>query len=179
MSLPILHSIVGISIVVICYPRNSLAKDWRFLLFSALIAISPDLDYLLVYSLNMSYECHRSFTHSIFFALTVTFLVLALTRFSNIKRTLVCGLALLSHGIVDFLVSYEKGGVKLLYPLSDKRFEFEMISVFERLSNSWQEFADQALLETVLFTPIFLLLLLVREFVSSASSIESDNFQSD
>jgi cell shape-determining protein MreD len=54
-----------------------------------------------------------------------------------------------------------------------------MISVFERLSNSWQEFADQALLETVLFTPIFLLLLLVREFVSSASSIESDNFQSD
>ena len=32
MSLPILHSIVGASLVALCYRRNSLAKDWRFLL---------------------------------------------------------------------------------------------------------------------------------------------------
>jgi hypothetical protein len=35
-----------------------------------------------------------------------------------------------------------------------------MISVFERLSNSWQEFADQALLETVLFISNLLIVII-------------------
>jgi membrane-bound metal-dependent hydrolase YbcI (DUF457 family) len=127
MSLPILHSIVGASLVALCYRRNSLAKDWRFLLIGALIAVIPDFDYLLVYGLDMSHESHRSFTHSIFFSLAVTLLALIVTRFSCIKRTVVCGLALISHGILDFLITSATGGVKLLYPLSDKRLEFEMI----------------------------------------------------
>ncbi|HEX8288576.1 MAG TPA: metal-dependent hydrolase [Pyrinomonadaceae bacterium] len=176
MSLPILHSIVGVSIVVLCYPRNSLTKDWKLLLFAALIAVSPDLDYLLVYGLHMSYEYHRSFTHSVFVAPAIALLILIANRFSHVKLTLVYTLVLLSHGILDFLVSYEKDGVKLLYPLSDKRFEFEMIEMFERTTNSWQEFINQASLELIIFTPILLILLLVREFLLTESALESENY---
>lgn len=171
MSLPILHSIVGASVAALCYPKNSLTKDWKFLLIAALIAVSPDLDYLLVYGLHMSYEWHRSFTHSIFFAPTIALLILLITRFSYLKLTLVYCIVLLSHGILDFLVSYEKGGVKLLYPLSDKRFEFETIKMFERTTNSWQEFINQASLELIIFAPILLVLLAAREFTATESVI--------
>ncbi len=146
------------------------------MLLSCLVAVSPDLDYLPVYGFGMSYECHRSFTHSIFFALMVTLLILIITRFSYIKRTLACGTVLLSHGLVDFLVSYNKGGVKLLYPLSDKRFEFGLSGVFERIDNSLLEFIDQALLELILFTPILLLLLLFREYTVTESQVKGDNY---
>src|SRR5687768_13887513 len=123
MSLPILHSLVGAGAVALCYSGNSSSPSWRFMLLGSLIAVSPDLDYLLVYGLNMCQECHRSYTHSIFFALAVTLLGLLLTSFSNIKRTLACGAALLSHGILDFLVAYDKAGVKLFHPFSQTRYE--------------------------------------------------------
>lgn len=179
MSLPVLHSIVGMSIVVICYPRNSLVKDWRFLLLGTGISLLPDLDYLLVYGLDMSHEYHRSFSHSIFFAFIVTLSGLMITKFTYIKKTLVCGAILLSHGIVDFLVSYEKGGVQLLYPLSDKRFVFHISSIFERMNNSFTEFTSQASIELIFFTPFLLLLLLVREYRANGAVMENDNYQTD
>ena len=143
------------------------------------ISFLPDLDYLLVYGLHMSHEYHRGFTHSIFFAFVATLLGLLITRFSCVRKTLVCGAVLLSHGIVDFFVSYEKGGVKLLYPLSDKRFELEMIGMFERMDNSLFEFIRQVSLELILFIPILLLLLTVREYWLNEYVVGNDSYQTD
>jgi membrane-bound metal-dependent hydrolase YbcI (DUF457 family) len=170
MSLPILHSIVGASIVALCYPKNSLSEDWKFLLLGSVIAVSPDLDYFLVYWYDMCQECHRSYTHSIFFALAITWLGLLLTGFTRIKRILVCGAALLSHGILDFLVAYENAGVKLFHPFSETRYQSNLSDVFIRTANSPHELINQAVLEFAVSAPLLLLILLVREYVSGGKS---------
>lgn len=109
-------------------------------LIGGLAGMAPDLDVLIRSADDplLSLEFHRHFTHSLLFipfgALIVSVLAYALlTRRWNIsfKQTyLWCLVATATHGLLDGATSY---GTQLLWPISDKRFAFDIISIIDPL----------------------------------------------
>src|SRR5919205_3420809 len=96
MPLPIAHGLVGASAMTLALKDASPARNWKLLLASAALAACPDLDYAL------GTAWHRGPTHSLFFAAVVGLVCFAATRFSNLRVTLGCTAAVVSHGLLDF-----------------------------------------------------------------------------
>ncbi len=175
MPLPIAHGLVGASIVAICRPQSSFTRDWKLLLFGAVLAISPDFDFFLVWGLHSGRGLHRGFTHSIPFALVVTFFLLAISGLPHIKAALVCGAAFLSHGLLDFATTKRGGGVELLFPFSTERLKLGVIGISE-FPHGFQllEIIKASVIEIIVFTPVLLVILLVREYAASGFNSVKD-----
>jgi membrane-bound metal-dependent hydrolase YbcI (DUF457 family) len=172
MPLPIAHSLVGASVVAFSRPRGSLKSDWPLLLFGAFLAISPDFDFLLIWSLHLRRGLHRGPTHSIFIALIVTGLMLIGTGFSHIRSVLACGAAFLSHGLLDFLTTKWGGGVKLLWPFSDERLKLGLVGFSEFPQGfNLMELVKSSLIELMAFAPILLAVLLMRGYLLQHSAM--------
>lgn len=177
MPLPIAHSLAGASVVALARPRGSIATDWRLLLLGGFLAVTPDFDFLLIWTLHVSRSLHRGPTHSIFFALVVAALMLMVAGFSRGGAVLACGAAFLSHGVLDFLTTKRGGGVKLLWPFSDERFKLGVVG-FSEFPHGFNlvELLKASAIELIVFTPILLTVLVVREYFSwhrAASKIDS------
>jgi membrane-bound metal-dependent hydrolase YbcI (DUF457 family) len=95
--------VIGASVVAVFQPRKQLKKDWYVLLIGGIFAVAPDFDFFLVWILGLNRDWHRSFTHSIFFALFAGFLMLCGAKFTHFKLIIALTVCLLSHGILDFL----------------------------------------------------------------------------
>jgi membrane-bound metal-dependent hydrolase YbcI (DUF457 family) len=145
------------------------------LLLGAVLANIPDLDFFFVWVVPLGVEWHRSFTHSIFFALAATVFVFAGTGLSRVRAVLAGGAALLSHGLLDYLTTRRGGGVELLYPFSDERLKSGIISVseFER-GFYFMEIIKSGLIELLIFTPIFLAVLWIRGYLPYTASVKGD-----
>lgn len=167
MPLPISHCLIGASVAALICPRLSRARDWAMLALGAFFALSPDFDFFLVWVLRLGRHWHRSFTHSIFFALGVTVLALILTRFSRVRIVIACGLALATHGVFDYLAANEGGGVALLFPFSNRRMKLGYSSFFETgaSSNYWYEVLKSCAIEAAVFMPVFLFALGIRHIL--------------
>jgi membrane-bound metal-dependent hydrolase YbcI (DUF457 family) len=74
MPLPVAHGLVGATVVMLVHAPAPVRRGWP-LLIGAALAVCPDLDYLV--------GSHRTYTHSL-------------------VSGLACGLALTSHGLLDF-----------------------------------------------------------------------------
>lgn len=47
MPFPVAHSLVGASVAAAWRPQDSIGRDWKILLFAALLAVCPDFDFFL------------------------------------------------------------------------------------------------------------------------------------
>ena len=168
MPLPIAHGCVGAGIVALSRPKSSLGMDWHMLLFGAVLAIIPDLDFMLIWVFHLSNGWHRSFTHSILMGFIVTALLIGLLGTARIREAVAYGAAYLSHGILDFLTAKHGGGVELFWPFVHERFKLGLISFSELMHGiTLSEMFKASLIELTIFAPMLLALLLVREFVLS------------
>jgi len=175
MPLPVAHGILGASIVAASRPNLSLSRDWRPILLGGALAVVPDLDILFLWALGQDGEWHRSFSHSIVFALAAGLLVSMLRNSPQLKETLVFAAATASHGLLDTLTSKNAEGVKLLWPLAH-RFKLGVFDYFDHpldpnytpLAEFFSEIFRVSLIELVIFTPVLLLALLINRSGSKA-----------
>ncbi|MEJ7576190.1 MAG: metal-dependent hydrolase [Pyrinomonadaceae bacterium] len=166
MPLPISHGLVGASVVALNQPQNPILCSWQSLLLSALLAISPDFDFFLVWGLQLGRGLHRGFTHSLIFAGVVTALMLMILGISRIREAIIYGSAYLSHALLDFSTTKFGGGVELLWPFSTQRFKLELIGLSEfPIGFKLSEIIKYSVIELMIFVPLLLIILLFRKFV--------------
>ena len=85
-----------------------------------------------------------------------------------------CGAALRSHGILDYLCTKDGGGVGLLWPFSDERLKLGVIGVSEFPHGiNLVELAKASLIELIIFAPILLAALMMRNYLAQASRREA------
>lgn len=109
-------------------------------LFGFVAGIVPDLDVLIQSEVDplLYLEYHRQFTHSLIFVpigglICAAIFQLLLGRFFDLtfKQTwLFCALGFGTHGLLDAFTSY---GTMLLWPFSDERFSWKIVSVVDPL----------------------------------------------
>ncbi len=102
--------------------------------------MAADLDILIRSSTDplLFLEYHRQFTHSLFFiplggllvALVLHFLLGRRWKLSFAQTALFCTLGYATHALLDAATSY---GTMLLWPLSDQRFAWKIVSVVDPL----------------------------------------------
>jgi membrane-bound metal-dependent hydrolase YbcI (DUF457 family) len=159
MPLPLAHGLVGATMVAAAHPDT---RGWKPLVLGAAIAISPDLDFALLWGLHVR-GAHRAFTHSVPFAIVAALLIAAIVGRQRWRVAFAYGLALMSHGILDFTVAKTATGVMLLWPFSTERFKLGIFG-FAEMSRGmpFAEIAYWTAWEAVIFLPVFLVVLLLR-----------------
>lgn len=65
MPTPIGHSLSGILIYVLFFKKRPLRDEWRWVLFAAVLAAAPDLDFIPGWFLGNYNEFHRGYSHSV------------------------------------------------------------------------------------------------------------------
>ena len=162
MPLPIAHGLVGAAVVAALHPRPNRMRRLP-LVAGALIANCADLDFALVFLLH-SKDWHRSFTHSIFFALALTVAAAALAGRSRLREVIAYGAAFASHALLDYLTTKAGGGLELLWPLTDARLGLRLWGLSELPSRMPPGgVLKSLLLEAALFTPPLLAVLYARK----------------
>jgi len=116
-------------------------RDLRVVGLLALVAISPDFDFFLVWCLDLSIALyHRTFSHSILFALSVAVLYrLLLPGYQHRFSAGLVLLALLSHSLVDMICTADAAdhGVMLFWPFSEIRLGWPLVvPLYARFSES-------------------------------------------
>ncbi len=168
MPLPVAHGLVGASIVAAIGSKHR-GQHLLPLLIGFLLANSPDLDFILVWTLH-SGAWHRAFTHSFSFALVVSLALLMFLGRSRVREVFAYGLAFMSHGVLDYITTREGGGVELLWPASAERLKFGLWGLSEVPSRmAATEILQAILVEFIIFAPPLLVaLLLVRRHDSES-----------
>lgn len=131
---PITHGLLGASISK-AITKNPLRN--KYLLLGAAAAMAPDLD-IFIRSKNdptLLLEYHRNFTHSLFLVpfggLLIAFIWIMLFKEKKSRWPiiiLISLLAYLSHGLLDSATSY---GTMWLWPFTDKRVAWDIISIVD------------------------------------------------
>jgi membrane-bound metal-dependent hydrolase YbcI (DUF457 family) len=169
MPLPIAHGLLGASIVAATLPYDSPARNWKPLALGAALAYVPDLDYFL------PAHWHRSFTHSLIFALLISLVCFAAWGATNIRLAFACAGATLSHALLDFATTRAMPGVELFWPLSTRRFGLGLIDYYSLTGIDPTYFMTKdvaadllkaAKVELIVFIPVFLFVLAVKWSVS-------------
>lgn len=141
MPLPIAHSLIGASVVAAANPGRPINTYWKQLLAGALLATTPDLDYLPTWIFGADSDWHRGFSHSILFAAIVGLLAYVIGK-TYVRTAVVLGVAVATHGLVDAAVSMSaKGGVELLWPITH-RFTFGLMEYPDTLDFFYDDPTD-------------------------------------
>ena len=132
---PISQGVVGALWAASLSPKHTLKPT---LIAGALAGMAADLDVLISSSTDplLFLEYHRQFTHSLIFV-PIGALIVALCLWPFLKRSLqpkelltACFLGYLSHGLLDACTTY---GTQLLWPFSDDRVAWNVISIVDPL----------------------------------------------
>lgn len=171
MPLPIAHGLIGMSIIAAAHPSRPNQSAVRCYLAGAALAICPDLDFILTWFLQYEAHWHRGFSHSMVFAVVVAVVAAVVTHRLQLKFVVLYGLAALSHGLCDTLVSVREG-VQLLWPFSSYRFSLGIYEYPDVLTIYYQPSPDilmisglkpmlrLGMIELIVFLPISILLML-------------------
>ncbi|MEY4939563.1 MAG: hypothetical protein RIQ93_1298 [Verrucomicrobiota bacterium] len=136
---PLTHSLLGASLGYAVFSRR-LGRTAAAV--GALAAFAPDADILIRSASDplLAIEYHRHFTHALAFApvgavITASFwLVRARWRSQRLELWACAFLAYLSHGLLDAATSY---GTQLLWPFSNHRSGFDVISIIDPPFTLW------------------------------------------
>jgi membrane-bound metal-dependent hydrolase YbcI (DUF457 family) len=168
MPMPLAHGLLGATVAAAVLPREAPPPSRRrALLLGALLGICPDFDYLLNLIPGLGGGWHHGFTHSFAFALLAGLLAAALLRNQGRGLVAACVLAILSHVLLDFVLT-ESRGVELLWPLSRRRFRLQFPNPIDY---SWRhtslratalDVAQICVWEFVLFAPPFAAVLVFK-----------------
>jgi membrane-bound metal-dependent hydrolase YbcI (DUF457 family) len=173
MAFPIAHGLIGASVVIALWKNDRNEYIWRPIILGGLVAILPDLDFILTWFLHLSSDWHRSFSHSIVFAYLVGWGASRLLGRRDLRSVLVIGTAAATHGLLDALTS-TKEGVELLWPFFSKRFAFGLFEYPDVLDVRFSFQNDLLLLrgplrlikycfgEVLIFAPVLFLSILYR-----------------
>jgi membrane-bound metal-dependent hydrolase YbcI (DUF457 family) len=161
MPLPFAHGLVGASLVAAIHPRPA---RWHYapLFAGALLANCADLDFALVL-LTHDRSFHRSFTHSLVFALALLLVAFIIFGRTRAREALAYGLAYASHALLDYSTMKFGGGVELLWPFSTERFGLGLVGLSELPSRLPPAYVFKALLlELLIFAPLLASVLIAR-----------------
>jgi membrane-bound metal-dependent hydrolase YbcI (DUF457 family) len=172
---PIGHSLLAWSIGTLIRRRAILFSEWATALWWALLAISPDFDFLASW-LTRNFSLHRTATHSLFTALVVGMLI-AIIEFRSIKWRwgLFYAVLIASHGILDWATTGSKGsGPELFWPISNERYglgvwampEFTLPGAPPKLQPIL-DLLQICFVEILVFMPVFLLITLALTYLRS------------
>jgi membrane-bound metal-dependent hydrolase YbcI (DUF457 family) len=173
MPLPIAHGLIGASIVAALLPDASPVRNWKPLVLGAALASAPDVDYFF------RTDWHRSFTHSIVFAVAISLICLSVWGAAKIRLAIGCAGAACSHTLLDYAMTKSMPGVELFWPLSRRRFGLGLVDYYELTGVDPVFFLTQdvladllklTLMELLIFVPLFLLVLSIKWSVSNSSS---------
>lgn len=134
MPTPIGHSLWSISLFVFFHDKfkdvKEIKKDILIIVLCLIIGLSTDIDFIF-YFFNHNPYFHRSITHSIVFALTITFVSgYILRRKSKIRHPFMLSFLLVSgHLFWDFLTKCDRipYGTMFFWPFSNKYFQTPLI----------------------------------------------------
>jgi membrane-bound metal-dependent hydrolase YbcI (DUF457 family) len=165
MPLPVAHGLVGAAVVAALHPRPARFKRLP-LVAGAFLANCADLDFALVFLLH-SKDWHRSFTHSVCFALALTVAAAVVAGRSRLREVVAYGAAYASHCWLDFATTKAGGGLELLWPLSDARLGLRLWGLSEMPSGMTPGGVLRSLLlEVALFAPPLLAVLYARKLAA-------------
>jgi membrane-bound metal-dependent hydrolase YbcI (DUF457 family) len=149
-------------------------RDWRLFALGAVLAILPDCDYFFYKVLDFGEAWHRTFTHSIVFAVVTGVVASALLNPRRPSMTLVYFLATLSHPILDILTSKRAGGVKLFWPFYSERVRFGFVDYYPFITRAPRPIADimiqlltTSAVELAVFAPILLATLWINRKITT------------
>jgi membrane-bound metal-dependent hydrolase YbcI (DUF457 family) len=169
MPLPVAHGLVGAGLVAALHPQPFRRKGLP-LFVGAALANCADLDFILV-TLTHDRSWHREFTHSLFFSLLLILIAFAVWGWRRRGEVLAYGACYASHGLLDYATMKFGGGVKLFWPFSQERLGLRLWSLSEIPSKHPPIVLLKYLaVEFLIFVPPFLLLLLLRLYLSKTST---------
>jgi membrane-bound metal-dependent hydrolase YbcI (DUF457 family) len=169
MPFPVAHAITGASIVALSRRSVMFSRDWTSLLLGALLATSPDFDFFFVWILGYGSGWHRSFTHSISFALVVGLVTSCIAGTTRIRDYLVYASTVISHILLDFLTTKTASGVELLWPFCDHRFKLRLFNYIDVDLNAHSLYGflfgllKISLIELLVFAPVFMLIIFLKK----------------
>lgn len=167
MPYPVAHMLLGATVAEACLPHDVEHRNWKVACGAAL-SLVPDLDFILVWYLDMGREWHRGFTHSVVFSLGIGAIWVVVRGSREVWEDITWALALLSHSVLDFLTTMRSAGVELFWPFSNERFRLGFTQLLEPdlAVLSLRETAIAALrislVEAAIFLPIFMLVCWAR-----------------
>jgi membrane-bound metal-dependent hydrolase YbcI (DUF457 family) len=164
MPLPIGHALAGASAAAAASWNLPGLQSRRLTIAGAVIAVLPDLDYLLSWTHFLGRRWHHGFTHSIVFALLLGAAAAKATRVPGWRAALACCAATLSHPLLDYLLT-ESGGLQLLWPFTDARFKLGIEGLNYYASDAHGPVAGILLtsrIEVLIFGPLLALTLWLR-----------------
>lgn len=135
MPLPVAHAFVGAALAEALLPRLDRHR-LRKVLAAGALAVTPDLDFLLVWVLGRDREWHRGISHSLVVAALIGCAVLAWRGRERWQMALVCSLAVAFHGLLDALTTVHGRGVQLLWPFWRERLSFGIVDLWE-IQSGW------------------------------------------
>jgi membrane-bound metal-dependent hydrolase YbcI (DUF457 family) len=146
------HALVGASVVVATSPRpfRANALGMRKLVLGSVLGIIPDLDYVGIWFLGLDQNWHRGFSHSLLVATIAGALLSLFYRpGSRIRWSIVYGAAMASHGVLDALLSVNRGAA-LLWPFSSYRFAAGLWEYSDVLTVKYYASLDSLLIKGVM-----------------------------
>jgi membrane-bound metal-dependent hydrolase YbcI (DUF457 family) len=160
MSLPLAHALAGASITVALWPERTPAGFRRALVVGSLLAVCPDVDYVLNRLGVLGAGWHHGFTHSLGFAVIVGAIASSVLGLRGWRGALACVLPVLSHPLLDYWVT-QSGGVELWWPVTDQRCKLGIEEMsyyqFATLRRGLAEWVKLCAVELILFGPVLLL----------------------
>lgn len=162
MALPVAHASIALGLAG--------RRNLRELVGLSILALVPDFDFFFVWVLGFPlHEFHRTFSHSLLFALLAAgcFALLRRRLSSSVPPFLVFGV-LLSHTLLDAVCTADAAehGVMLFWPLSDLRVGWPtfvpLYRVFAESPFSVRGALLFTLLELILALPFWLAMRLFR-----------------
>ena len=165
MPLPLAHGLVGGTLAVALWPERTPAGLRRALVVGAVLGVCPDADYLLSRLRVLGWGWHHGFTHSVAFAAIAGAIASWGLGLRGWRGALACVLPLLSHPLLDYLVT-ESRGVALWWPVSGRRTKLgiDALSYYRIAAGSEGAIAVMKLcaIEAVLFGPLLVLAVRIR-----------------
>jgi membrane-bound metal-dependent hydrolase YbcI (DUF457 family) len=160
VSLPLAHALVGASIGVGVWPERTAGDIRRAAVVGALLGVCPDADYLLSRLHVMGWGWHHGFTHSIAFAVIVGAIASWGLGLRGWRGALACVLPLLSHALLDCVVT-ESPGVALWWPVTSQRTKLgvDALSYYHLVDGTGGALAlvKLCVVEALLFGPVLAL----------------------
>jgi len=170
MPFPVAHALAAASVATTLDRKSSL---WKLLCLSAILGVCPDFDYLLNVLRIGRGGWHHGFTHSIVFALFVGALTALVFGWRSVHGFIVFSAATVSHTLLDYVMT-ESRGVALWWPFTDRRYRLRVPNPIDYTWDDrsfWHAFADIlqiSFIELIVFTPVLLLVILVRRYLVRA-----------
>ena len=127
MASPIGHSLMGVTIYVAAVRSSEIFRRWKWLILCVIFAAIADVDFIPAAfgGIELANRLHRLGTHTILFAVAVTFLWYIIVKISrrkvDLKLIIILFICMLSHIVLDiFSVDTRPPiGVAAFKPFSD------------------------------------------------------------